>query len=73
MQTLICVTLSLPPGVRGWLRLLLVALPELFYLSFWKLIPGFRAMHILPGNFRAPGRPAVAKLPLQKTICHAII
>ena len=31
---LICVTFSLPPGVTGWLRLLLVALPELFYLPF---------------------------------------
>ena len=32
--TLICVTLSLPPGVRGWLRLLLVALPGFFFLPF---------------------------------------
>ena len=32
--TLICVTFSLPPGVRGWLRLLPVALPGLFYLHF---------------------------------------
>ena len=38
---LICVTFSLPPGVGGlppavggWLRLLLVALPGLFCLSF---------------------------------------
>ena len=35
MHTLICVTFSLPPGVGGWLRLLLVALPGLFYLPFW--------------------------------------
>ena len=34
MHTLICVTFSLPPGVRGWLRLLLVALPGLFCLPF---------------------------------------
>ena len=34
MHTLICVTFSLPPGVRGWLRLLLVALPGFFYLPF---------------------------------------
>ena len=34
MHTLICVTFSLPPGVGGWLRLLLVALPGLFYLPF---------------------------------------
>ena len=27
MHTLICATFSLPPGVRGWLRLLLVAPP----------------------------------------------
>ena len=33
--TLICVTFSLPPGVRGWLRLLLVALPGLFCLPFY--------------------------------------
>ena len=31
---LICVTFSLPPGVRGWLRLLLVALPGLFCSPF---------------------------------------
>ena len=35
MHTLICVILSLPPGVMGWLRLLLVSLPGLFYLPFW--------------------------------------
>ena len=34
MHTLICVTFSLPPGVEGWLRLLLVALPGLFCLPF---------------------------------------
>ena len=34
MYTLICVTFSLPSGVRGWLRLLLVALPGLFCLPF---------------------------------------
>ena len=34
MHKLICVTFSLPPGVRGWLHLLLVALPALFYLPF---------------------------------------
>ena len=34
MHTLICVTFSRPPGVGGWLRLLLVALPGLFYLYF---------------------------------------
>ena len=32
MHTLICVTFSLPAGVRGWLRLLLVALPGIFCL-----------------------------------------
>ena len=32
MHTLICVTFSLPPGIRGWLRLLLVALPGSFCL-----------------------------------------
>ena len=35
MHTLIRVTFSLPPGVRGWLRLLLVALPGLFCLPFF--------------------------------------
>ena len=34
MHTLICVPFSLPPGVGGWLRLLLVALPGLFCLPF---------------------------------------
>ena len=38
MHTLICVTFSLPPGVRGWLRFLLMALPGLFYLPFCTLI-----------------------------------
>ena len=41
MHTLICVTFSLPPGVMGWLRLLLVALPGLFCLPFCH-ISGFR-------------------------------
>ena len=31
------VTFSIPPGVRGWLRLLLVALPGLFCLPFCSL------------------------------------
>ena len=35
MHTLICVTFSLPSGVRDWLRLLLVALPGLFCLPLW--------------------------------------
>ena len=34
MHSLICATFYLPPGVRGWLRLLLVALPGLFCLPF---------------------------------------
>ena len=34
MHTLICVTFSFPPGVRGSLRLLLVALPGLFSLTY---------------------------------------
>ena len=39
MHTLICVTFSLPPGVGGWLRLLLVALHGLFCLPFlWALV-----------------------------------
>ena len=33
-HTLICVTVSLPPGVRVWPRPLLVALPGLFCLPF---------------------------------------
>ena len=36
MHTLISVTFSLPPGDRGWLRLLLVALPGLFCLHFFR-------------------------------------
>ena len=35
MHTLICVTFSLPAGIGGWLRLLLVALPGLFCLPFF--------------------------------------
>ena len=35
MHMLICVTFSLPPGVWGWLRLLLVTLPGLFCLPFF--------------------------------------
>ena len=34
MHTLICVTFSLPPGVGGWIRFQLVALPGLFCLPF---------------------------------------
>ena len=37
MHTLIAVTFSLPPGVGGWLRLLLVALPGLFCLPFFSV------------------------------------
>ena len=37
MHTLICVTFFLPPGVRDWLRLLHMALPELFCLPFLHL------------------------------------
>ena len=36
----LCVTFSLPPGDdRDWLRLLLVALPGLFYLPFYRVEP----------------------------------
>ena len=46
MHTVICVTFSLRPGVGGWLRLLLVALPGLFCLPFVLVrlcsLPGFR-------------------------------
>ena len=35
----VCVAFSLPPGVGGWLRLLLVALPGLFGLPFNSLFP----------------------------------
>ena len=34
MHALVCVTFSLPPCIRGWLRLLLVAFPGLFCLPF---------------------------------------
>ena len=34
VRALVCVTVSLPPGVRDWLRLLLVALLGLFCLPF---------------------------------------
>ena len=37
MNTLICVTFSLPPDVGGWLRLLLVAVLRLFCLRFWDM------------------------------------
>ena len=35
----IFVTFSLPPGVGDWLRLLLMALPGLFYLPFFSIKP----------------------------------
>ena len=38
MHTLICVTFSFPPGVGGWLRLLLVALPRLFFLPSFLIV-----------------------------------
>ena len=34
VRALICATFSVPPGVVGWLRLLLMALCGLFYLPF---------------------------------------
>ena len=34
VHTLICVTFSLPPGVGGWLRLLLVPFPDLSVYFF---------------------------------------
>ena len=37
MHTLNSVTFSLPPGVLGWLRLLLVALSGLFCLTFFSI------------------------------------
>ena len=49
MHTLICVTLSLPPGIRGWLRLLLVALPGLFCLPFYKSPDELNARDLLTG------------------------
>ena len=39
MHTLICVTFSLPPGGRGWLRLLLVTPPGLFCLPLYTVDP----------------------------------
>ena len=52
---LICVTISLPPGVGGWLRLLLVALPGLFCLPFFNIPDTIRRKYI-----HAPlGEPAV--------------
>ena len=47
MHTLVCVTFYLPNGVRGWLRLLLLALPGLFCLPFYQ-----RIEHALQGDFR---------------------
>ena len=44
MHTLICVTFSLPPGVGGWLQLLLVALPGLFCLPFFKVFLGWKLL-----------------------------
>ena len=38
---LICVTFSLPPGVRAWMRLLLVVLPGHFSLPFCLEIPRY--------------------------------
>ena len=56
IHTLICVTFSLPPGVRGWLRLLFAALPGLFCLPFFKRYSScdcgcFRAKYVLNDLF----------------------
>ena len=54
MHTLICVTVSLPPGVGGWLWLLLVALPGLFCLPFCTcndIVYGFHGVMFTFDNF----------------------
>ena len=55
MHTLICVTFSLPPGVGGWLRLLLVVLPELFYLSFALKLHSYDKIREM--TYQTPVRP----------------
>ena len=50
MHTLICVTFSLLAGVGVWLRLLLVALPGLFYLPFYNMLK----MNTLPVLIDSP-------------------
>ena len=42
MHTLTCVTFSLPPSVKGWLRLLRVALLGLFCLPFSKNLKNYK-------------------------------
>ena len=46
MHTLICVTFSLPSGVGGWLRLLLVVLPGLFFLPLFIMSLHVYIMHL---------------------------
>ena len=58
MHTLICVTVSLPPGISGWLRLLLVALPGLFCLPFFQYL----------GIDRIIGGQAISKLLLSRPL-----
>ena len=48
-HALICVTFSLPPGDRGWLQLLLVALPGLFYLPFSNFLMLFAGIKVNRG------------------------
>ena len=65
MHTLICITFSLPPGVRGWLQILLVALPGLFCLPFLYIllleeVMGWNKYH------------AVAKKLFQTYLCDLI-
>ena len=56
MHTLICVTFSLPPGVRGWLRLLLVALFGLFCLPF------YTSINFMSKNFGTIFLPPIPKM-----------
>ena len=63
MHTLICVTFSLPPGVGGWLRLLLVALPGLFCLPFFNTISFQESLFRLPLNGCKSFRTLVVSYP----------
>ena len=51
MHTLICVTFSLSPRIRGWLRRLLVALPRLFCLPFYMTSKLFKVLSMTMGYF----------------------
>ena len=62
MYTLICVIFSLPPGVRGWLGLLLVALPGPFCLPFCLKIDSLTVLSKLWNEVHITVKPRTKKV-----------